>query len=119
MRKLTFTTTALAVGFSLAGMPVAIAEPGHEGDHPAAAAATTAEKARPMVAAEVTKIDEAAGKITLKHGDIPNLDMTGMTMVFKANDPAMLKTVKAGDKVKFTADKVNGQISVMSIEKAK
>ena len=117
MRKLSMTTAALAIGLAISGMPGAFA---HEGeDHSAAAPAATAEKARPMVAAEVTKIDESAGKITLKHGDIPNLQMTGMTMVFKANDPAMLKTVKAGDKVKFTADKVNGQLSVMSIQKSK
>ena len=117
MRKLSMTT-ALAVGFAMSGMPGAFA---HDGEvHAEAAPATAAaEKARPMVAAEVTKIDESAGKITLKHGDIPNLQMTGMTMVFKANDPAMLKTVKAGDKIKFTADKINGQLSVMSIEKTK
>ena len=118
MRNLTITTSILAVGFALAGVPAAIA---HDGEvHTEAAPATAAaEKVRPMVAAEVTKIDESAGKITLKHGDIPNLQMTGMSMVFKANDPAMLKAVKAGDKVKFTADKVNGQLSVMSIEKSK
>ena len=117
MRKFSMTT-ALAVGFAMSGMPGAFAHDG-EVHAEAAPAAATAEKARPMVAAEVTKIDESAGKITLKHGDIPNLQMTGMTMVFKANDPAMLKTVKAGDKIKFTADKVNGQLSVMSIEKSK
>ena len=76
-------------------------------------------KKLPMVAAEVTKVDDSAGKLTLKHADIPNLDMTGMTMVFKANDPAMLKSVKPGDRVKFTADKIIGQLTVMSIEKAK
>ena len=41
------------------------------------------------------------------------------TMVFRANDPAMLKAVKAGDKVKFEADRVNGQFTVMKIQKAK
>ena len=87
----------------------------------AAAAPSMAEDAKklPMVAAEVTKVDDSAGKLTLKHADIPNLDMTGMTMVFKANDPAMLKSVKPGDRVKFTADKINGQLTVMSIEQAK
>ena len=116
MQKLTISAAVVAIGFAISGIPAAMAHEGH--DHQAVAAATT-EKARPMVAAEVTKIDESAGKITLKHGDIPNLQMTGMTMVFKANDPAMLKAVKAGDKIKFTADKVDGQLSVMSIEKSK
>jgi Cu(I)/Ag(I) efflux system protein CusF len=68
----------------------------------------------------VTKVDESAGKITIKHGPIKKFDMDeGMTMVFRANDPAMLKTVKAGDKVKFEPDRVNGQFTIMKIEKVK
>ena len=73
-----------------------------------------------MVDGQVTKIDESAGKITLKHGPIKKLDMDeGMTMVFKAQDPAMLKSVKVGDKVKFEADRVNGQFTVTRIQKTK
>ncbi|PYE86491.1 copper-binding protein [Phyllobacterium leguminum] len=68
---------------------------------------------------QVTKINEAQGKITLKHGPIKNLDMDGMTMVFAVGDPAMLKTVKVGDKVKFEADRVNGRLTVTKISKAK
>lgn len=67
---------------------------------------------------QITKIDEAQGKVTLKHGPIKNLDMEGMTMVFAVADPAMLKAVKVGDKVKFEADRVNGRITVTKIEKA-
>jgi Cu/Ag efflux protein CusF len=73
-----------------------------------------------MVNGQVTKIDESAGKITLKHGPIKKLDMEdGMTMVFRVQDVAMLKQVKVGDKVKFDADRVNGQITVTKIEKSK
>jgi Cu(I)/Ag(I) efflux system protein CusF len=70
---------------------------------------------------EVRKIDEAASKITLKHGPIKALDMTdeSMTMVFTVQDAAMLKQVKVGDKVKFDADRVNGKITVTKIEKTK
>jgi Cu/Ag efflux protein CusF len=69
---------------------------------------------------QVTKVDASAGKITIKHGPIKKFDMDeGMTMVFKAQEPAMLKAVKAGDKVKFEADRVNGQFTVTKIEKAK
>lgn len=70
---------------------------------------------------EVRKIDQAAGKITLKHGPIKNLDMTdeSMTMVFRVQDPAMLKQVKEGDKVKFDADRVNGQITITKMQKAR
>jgi Cu/Ag efflux protein CusF len=73
-----------------------------------------------MVDGQVTKIDQSAGKITLKHGPIKKLDMDEpMTMVFRVQDPAILKQVKAGDKVKFDADKINGQFTVTKIEKAK
>ncbi|WP_200835077.1 copper-binding protein [Phyllobacterium salinisoli] len=68
---------------------------------------------------QVTKINEAQDKITLKHGPIKNLDMEGMTMVFAIADRAMLKTVKVGDKVKFEADRVNGRLTVTKISKAK
>jgi len=73
-----------------------------------------------LVAGTVTRIDESAGKITLRHGPIKKLDMNeGMTMVFRAQDPAMLKRVKVGDKVRFDAERVNGQITLTRIEKAK
>ena len=73
-----------------------------------------------MVDGEVTKVDESAGKITIKHGPMPKFDMEGgMTMVFRAQDPAMLKLVKPGDKIKFEADKVTGQFTVTKIEKKK
>ena len=76
--------------------------------------------AQALIDGQVTKIDESAGKITLKHGPIKKFDMDdGMTMVFRAADPAMLKAVKAGDHVKFDADKINGQFTVIRIEKAK
>lgn len=72
-----------------------------------------------MTSGTVQKIDESAEKITLQHGPIKNLDMDAMTMVFKAGDKAMLKSVKQGDKVQFTADRVNGQLTVTKIQKAK
>lgn len=74
----------------------------------------------PTVNGEVKKIDESAGKITLKHGPIKSLGMDeGMTMVFRVKDPAMLKAVKEGDKVQFDADRVDGQITVTKLQKAK
>jgi len=73
-----------------------------------------------MVAGQVTKVDESAGKITIKHGPIKKFEMDeGMTMVFRAQDPAMLKTVKPGDRVRFVPERVNGQFTVTKIEKAK
>jgi Cu(I)/Ag(I) efflux system periplasmic protein CusF len=72
-----------------------------------------------MADGEVTKIDAAQGKITLRHGPIKHLDMDSMSMVFRVKDPAMLKQVKVGDKIKFEADRVDGQITVTKIEKKK
>ncbi|MBI3700563.1 MAG: copper-binding protein [Afipia sp.] len=72
------------------------------------------------VSGEVKKIDESAGKITLKHGPIKSLGMDeGMTMVFRVKDAAMLRAVKEGDKVQFDADRVDGQITVTAIQKSK
>jgi Cu/Ag efflux protein CusF len=74
----------------------------------------------PMVNGQVTKIDESAGKITLRHGPIKKLDMNeAMTMVFRVQDPAMLKQVKVGEKVRFDANRINGQFTVTKIEKVK
>ena len=68
---------------------------------------------------QVQKVDEAAGKVTLKHGPIPKFDMGDMTMVYRVKDPAMLKGVKAGDKVKFEADQIDGKFTVTTLQKAK
>jgi Cu/Ag efflux protein CusF len=73
-----------------------------------------------LVDGQVTRIDASAGKITIRHGPLKKFDMDdGMTMVFRAADPAMLKAVKAGDKVKFVPERINGQFTVTRIEKAK
>jgi Cu/Ag efflux protein CusF len=71
------------------------------------------------VSGTVEKVDAGAGKVTLDHGPIPNLNMDAMTMVFRAQDPTVLKGVKAGDRVRFQADRVNGQISVVRIQKGR
>lgn len=68
------------------------------------------------VEGEVKKINEAQGKITLKHGEITNLDMGAMTMVFTVADLEMLKVVKPGDLVTFEADRVNGKLTVVKLE---
>ena len=74
-----------------------------------------------MVKGVVKKIDAGAGKITLTSGPIKSLDMDddNMTMVFRVQDPAMLKQVKVGDKVQFAAGLVNGEIAVTFLQKSK
>ncbi|MDM0122727.1 copper-binding protein [Variovorax arabinosiphilus] len=72
----------------------------------------------PVVDAEVRKIDTEQQKITLRHGEIANLDMAPMTMVFRVKEPALLQKLKPGDKVRFTADKVDGALTVMTLDPA-
>ena len=72
--------------------------------------------AQAMTDAEVRKVDAARGKITLKHGEIKNLDMPAMSMVFAVKDAAMLGRVQPGDKVRFTADRIKGVYTVTTLE---
>ena len=88
----------------------------HASHHPAAASAAATGLA---TEGEVRKVDKEQGKVTLRHGPIGNLGMPGMTMVFKVSDPKMLDTIKAGDKVKFAADNINGALTVTAIESLK
>jgi Cu(I)/Ag(I) efflux system protein CusF len=109
--KTAFVAMALALG--LTNPHVAGAQ-----DKPPDAAGATA-PASPMTRGEVRKIDKAASKITLRHEEIKSMDMPRMTMVFQVADPAMLDKVKAGDKVIFSVEKLNGAFTVVEIETEK
>lgn len=89
--------------------------PAHDSHHAAQAGAQTGA----LVSAEVRKVDRATHKITLSHEPIPNLEMPKMTMVFQVKERIMLDRVKAGDKVKFAAARIDGQLTVVAIEAAK
>jgi len=78
-----------------------------------------AQSTTPLTDGEVKKLDSKAQTITLAHGPIQNLNMPAMTMVFKASTPALLGTVKVGDKVKFRAEMPNGTLTVTAIALAK
>ncbi len=69
--------------------------------------------------AEVRKIDTAQGKLTLKHGEIKNLDMPAMTMVFRVKDAAMLDKLAVGDKLRVAVERIDGQYVVTLIEPVK
>ncbi|MCX7662718.1 MAG: copper-binding protein [Tepidimonas fonticaldi] len=64
------------------------------------------------------RIDTAARKITLRHGDIPDLDMPPMTMVFQVRDPALLQGLQTGARVRFRAQKADGAYIVTDIKAA-
>ena len=87
-------------------------------EHSAHHAGTQAQSAA-LSEGEVRKVDKGAKKITIKHGPLINLDMPAMTMVFQVKDPKMIEQVKAGDKVKFSAEKLGGAFTVTKIEQAK
>jgi Cu(I)/Ag(I) efflux system protein CusF len=72
-----------------------------------------------MTTGVVRKVDKEAGKVTIRHEPLRNLDMPAMTMVFRVKDRAMLDQLKPGDKISFVADKVEGNFTVMRFEPAK
>jgi Cu(I)/Ag(I) efflux system protein CusF len=101
--------TIVAIAIATGAAPVS-ADKGHAKHQDGAAG---------MVDGEIRKVDKDAKKLTIKHGPMPSLDMPAMTMVFQVKDPAMLDKVKAGDKVKFQAEKLSGAFTVTGIEPAK
>jgi uncharacterized cupredoxin-like copper-binding protein len=115
----TFDFACLQVGHYEAGMKGQVvvagtATPDHARGTLIAQSGTT-----DMADGEVRKVDKDTKKITITHGEIKNLDMPGMTMLFQVKDPAMLDMVKPGDKVKFRAEKAGGGIMVTEIQVAK
>ena len=101
-----FAALLLAAGSSF----TVRADEGHL-KHPAQKTAPT-----DMTDAEVRKVDKENKKLTLKHGEIRNLDMPPMTMVFRVSDAALLDRVKAGDKVRFKAEKASDGYTVTALE---
>jgi len=105
------TTSALAMGLALpmAAYAQVSLSPGQ----------VTAPASDSMTDGEVKKVDPENGKITLKHGDIKNLDMPGMTMVFTVRDKDQLTKLKPGDKVQFTVVQEGGKMVVTDIQPAR
>ena len=64
---------------------------------------------------EVKKIDQENGKLTIKHGELKNINMPAMTMVFDVSDKATLAKLKAGDKITFVANNANGQLTATNV----
>ncbi len=82
----------------------------------AAVAVELAQAASQPVEGEVTRINKDTGKISIRHGPLPQFDMPAMNMVYAVKDPAYLDKVKVGAKVLFTADKIDGTFTVLSID---
>ena len=105
------TILGLLVAYAaLHGAPLSAQTSGDHASHYPDAKATA--PAATMSEGEVRSVDKSAGKVTIKHGPLANLDMPSMTMVFRVKDPAMLDQVKEGDKIKFSAEKIDGALTV-------
>lgn len=125
----TFSTLALAAAITLSSAPLAFAQQTNHNAHHAPSSTTTNNSADSghegggvsdqMVEGEIKKINKKAGKITIRHGELKDLGMPAMTMIFRVKDPAMLDQVKAGDKVKFVAQKVGSALTVVKLENVK
>ncbi|MDO8418562.1 MAG: copper-binding protein [Rubrivivax sp.] len=72
----------------------------------------------PMTSGEVTKVDKASARVTLKHGEIKHLDMPPMIMVFRVRPPRLLDDVTVGDRVRFAAERIDGNYTVTALSKA-
>lgn len=72
-----------------------------------------------MTDGEIRKVDTESRKITIRHGEIRNLDMPPMTMVFQVRDASLLDKIKVGDKVRFVAEKSDAGYVVTEIQAAK
>ncbi len=105
---------------ALAGMAACLLVSGTAWAQVPAATAATASTASIADAAEgeVRRIDREARKITLRHGDIRNLSMPPMTMVFQVAEPGLLDRVKVGDKVRFRAEQKDGAYRVTDLQPA-
>jgi Cu(I)/Ag(I) efflux system protein CusF len=89
-----------------------------QGAAPANPTAPAAAQAQALSDAEVRRVDAAGGRVTLRHGPIPSLDMPGMTMQFQVKDAALLQGLKEGSRIRFAAEKINGQYTVTVIQPA-
>lgn len=115
--KVRVISSALILFSALIGTPALAA--GDHGHSHGMMSAHAASGDMQLVDAQVKKVDKSAGKVTLAHGPLTNLDMPAMTMVFRLKDAAWIDQMKAGDKIRFQADNVNGALTVVQFEPVK
>lgn len=117
---------ASALGPALAQAPAST--DGHDSHHPAAAPAAPAAQEAPgstsadqseLTEGEITRWDPRTLKVTIRHGEIKNLGMPPMTMVFRVNDASMLAPFQPGDKVRFQVVRQSTGYFITRIEAAR
>lgn len=123
MTRNIFAAALLSIAFSFAALAQMhghdMGSPGTTHGTPGQGGAQTAQAGSALAEGEVRRVDKGAGKLTIRHGPIANLDMPAMTMVFQVKDPAMLDQVKAGDRIRFAAENIGGQLTVTRIDPVK
>ena len=121
MKPLNHFVTALlltsAPGPALAQIPAT--EDSHDGHHAAAAASAAPSDQSDLSEGEITRWDPRTRKVTLRHGELKNLDMPPMTMVFRVNDASLLAPLRPGDKVRFRAEQQEGGYVITRMEAAR
>ncbi|MBS0511940.1 MAG: copper-binding protein [Proteobacteria bacterium] len=109
--KSALSLTAICLSLFIA--TPAFAASGHDAHNataaPAASAAATSE-------GTVKKVDKAAGRLTIAHGPLKNLDMPPMTMAFRVSDASLMDKVKVGDRIRFVAENADGTLTVKALE---
>lgn len=118
-RPLTRPLATFALLATLAAAGPAFAMNGHGHDAAHGAAMPVADAKASLSEGTVKKVDKGTGKITISHGPLENLGMPPMTMTFRATDPSMLDAVREGDRIRFTAQRVDGVFTVTKLEIAK
>lgn len=112
MKRIVPAMAALVIGVAAPAMAQQAGRAGH------GAAMAESKAADNFVAGEVKKVDKESGKVTIKHGPIPSLEMPAMTMVFRAKDPSALDKLKVGDTLKFKAEKIDGNFTITDLKPA-
>ena len=111
------TRTAILISSLCAGALLALpalASPEHQ--HSTASSKAPASSSRSE--GTIKKIDKKAGKVVLSHGPLLNLNMPAMTMTFVVKNSQSLDGLKAGDKVSFVAEEINGVLSASALQAA-
>ena len=113
-----FSTLIVSAGLALAAANASAQMQGHDHSQHNAAPAASQDDANALADGEVKKVDKDTGKLTVQHGPLVSLNMPGMTMSFKVQDPSMLDQVKAGDKIRLRVERINGAFTVTKLEAA-
>ena len=113
------TVVLSAVAAGAATVMLSLTAIAHAADNHASHAGHVPAAATPAIEpaeGEIRKIDTDARKITIKHGEIKNLDMPAMTMVFQLQESVQIGTLKVGDKIKFKVASVAGKYTVTELQ---